>query len=162
MNAKEVEGLLRFEFSKVKGLYLPEDDFCLTMQNEEPVEFFSTYSSSKWDVELTDELEKLKDEPYDGLTRIRFGSNSYALNHLGESISLWPNVGQIFYLRVNKDIRGRGFGRGMMEAVERILKQIGKISIYSNEIENPGFWKHMGYLLTGDESDFYYSGIKII
>lgn len=53
-------------------------------------------------------------------------------------------------ISLKDDLKGKGFGRGLVEAMEEVGKKLAcdKSRIYLNT--NPSFWEHMGYSPKGD------------
>jgi GNAT superfamily N-acetyltransferase len=144
-----IERLCRKEFSKIGGLYLPDDKIDVVFSQEAPLSYSVEYKSSAWSIERPPKIEDAKDEPLDELTLIDFGV-------LPETYF----IGMIEFISVNHVIRGLGYGREIMEAAEGVLRQTGQIAVGSGAIEeeNSSFWEHMGYKLNEDRS----AGVKLL
>ena len=151
----QLEELCKQKFKEVNGLYRPEDKFDISIQHPDcttPI-FFVCYTSSKWSEELSEEERDARNLPYGGMTSIDF-----------KVLEDHPDMGYINFLNVNENCKGNGFGKGMVQAMEKILKKTDKIAVCSEEITNPEFWKHMGYTLTkyNDSGSGYFTGIKVL
>ena len=55
------------------------------------------------------------------------------------------SVGKINFIAVHPDIRSRGYGVGMVEVVESIFRERGVGLIDIEIVDNPAFWKKLGY-----------------
>ena len=59
--------------------------------------------------------------------------------------------GQIFQMAVSEEYRGKGFGRRLMQALEKSLVERGISDVYLYvRSESEGFYKRMGYNSQGD------------
>ena len=62
--------------------------------------------------------------------------------------------GYIYHAVVRENIRSRGIGRALTEAVEKAMKKegINKIAlvVYANNEKGNGFWEHIGYTTRED------------
>ena len=151
MKKIKLEQICRKEFKKIDGLYVPEDTFGVLLFNplSKVPQFGVYYTSKRFSKELTEE-EKEKGHS-EGKTMIHFNVTS------DEAIVL----GCAQQINVRYNFRGRGFGRCMIEAMERVFKQTGKIAVYTSNIENPSFWRHIGYKLDKGV-DGVFAGVKVL
>ena len=64
-------------------------------------------------------------------------------------LDFWYNQDQERIEHVNfslkKEMKDQGFGRGLVEMMEKIGKELGCNSVRINLNTNPSFWEHMGY-----------------
>jgi GNAT superfamily N-acetyltransferase len=95
------------------------------------------YISDKYSRTLFDESNGLKF--YEKDTVIYFGT----------PMECSP-VGYINLVNVNPLSRGNGFGKGMVEAIERIFRKTGKIAACPVIVTNRNFWGKMGYKVSKD------------
>jgi ribosomal protein S18 acetylase RimI-like enzyme len=59
--------------------------------------------------------------------------------------------GRIFQMAVSEEYQGRGFGRKLLQALERSLMQKGVLNVYLFvRSESEGFYQRMGYCSEGD------------
>ena len=141
------------EIQKVGGLYVPTDVVRVDIPDST-----ITYRSNRF-----------SDKPLDGYyygyndtTQITFDYDLYSLPGRC-SMFCRPSLGWIRYLSVKEDVRGKRFGRGMVEAVERTLGAFGVEDIYiilgsglnEKQDRNNNFWNHLGYNL----SELWYKGL---
>lgn len=59
-------------------------------------------------------------------------------------------------LRLKKNLRGKGYARKLVEAVEGVGKKLGCDTIRINVNINKSFWKHMGYELNQSSDEKYW------
>ena len=115
--------LFQRTFKKIDGLYHAQDMLDLIVEEEGIFDYSyrSTLFSSKFRNEDTD----------DNCTRIIFFED--------------PKTFWIGFIAVHPEVRGRGYGRKMVEAVEEIAKERGRSEILVEEVYNPSFWGKMRY-----------------
>lgn len=136
MDIQTFETLCAEEFGKIEELSHPTDKLEISVEFDE---FYRcNYRSNRFS-----SIEDEEDDNFDETTKISFckctGPNS---------------DGSIDYVSVNQYFRGRGFGRKMVEAVERIFKKCGMKKSYVVDLDNPEFFRHLGYVQETNGQDF--------
>ena len=119
--SKRIEEMCRMEFSKINGLYRPKDNMIVN-----PGQFCSDYHVSYLSVSRNNE------------------DKSSAVFYVPHDCDF---IGVIEDITVANKLRGRGFGRGMVEAIERIFRETGQPVVCAYHTSNPEFWEHLGYKL---------------
>ncbi len=139
---QKLERICKEEFEKIKGLCSPKDNIGIVYNEENGIiDYQIFYDSYKW----SDKRKKGSQESY--LTGIAF-----------RTLKDLPCIGKIMSINVNPNVRGRDFGKGMINAAEKIFKRSGVIAVNVDNITNPGFWEYFGYKLTKNKT----SGIKLL
>lgn len=139
---QKLERICKEEFEKIKSLCSPKDSIEIVYNEEDgKINYQIFYDSYKW----SDKRKEGSKENYS--TAIAF-----------RTLKDLPFIGNMMSINVNPNVRGRGFGKGMINAAEKIFKKNNVIAVYVNNITNPGFWKYFGYKLTKNKI----SGVKIL
>ena len=85
---------------------------------------------------------------HNGAYRLSMVCNSYGgenMGHLDAAYKCEDSTFKIFSIGLGEDMRGKGHGRKLLEAVESLAIEIGAKRIIARDSLEDKFWMHMGY-----------------
>ncbi len=89
----------------------------------------------------------------DGKLRDSMFNFSREGGHTFISFQIQKNTRERIYglLHIRKEYRGRGYGKSLVEAMEKTCKSLGTKKIRTHSHRSPEFWRKMGYRLVNRE-----------
>ncbi len=131
MDIKTFELMCNREFRMIRGLYHPSD----TIEVKDRATSLSCkYRSNRYSIS-----DPSKDS-YEDSTMIMF-------DEFSPKLKICDIGALINFIAVHPQVRGRGFGRKMVTAVESIFRQRGWDRLGVENVDNSEFWLKMGYVL---------------
>ncbi|MFH0798521.1 MAG: GNAT family N-acetyltransferase [Candidatus Woesearchaeota archaeon] len=84
-----------------------------------------------------------------GVYRLSMVCNSYGCGNVGHLDAAYSNddfTFNILSIGLGEDVKGKGYGKKLLEAVESLASELGAKKIIARDSLEDKFWMHMGYL----------------